>query len=92
MKNKKPVNHFYIFRAETDPTFTKLEFVLLKFEGDNFSASEEIFRYDYPPGLRGPQYDFSWPNWFLTDTGQFYFPEDNFKKYSIVKYDEDGEP
>jgi hypothetical protein len=83
---------FYILRGNTDQTFTKLEFILLKIEGDNFSKSKEILKYDYPLGLSGPNYDFSWPSWLLIlNNGEFYFPEDNFSEYSIIKYNEDGE-
>ena len=86
-------DNFYILRGKTDQTFTKLEFILLKIEGDNFSQSKEISKYDYPPGLRGPQYDFSGPSWLLMlNNGEFYLPEDNLNKYSIIKYNEDGEP
>lgn len=86
-------DNFYILRAKIDQTFTELELILLKIEGDNFSKSKEILKYDYPPGFRGPSYDFWWPNWLLIlDTGEFYFPENNLSKYSLIKYNEDGEP
>ena len=86
-------DNFYILRGKTDQTFTELEFILLRIEGDNFSQSKEILKYDYPPGFRGPQYDFSGPSWLLMlNNGEFYLPEDNLNKYSIIKYNEDGEP
>jgi len=83
---------FYLFRGKVDPTFTDLEFILCVLD-DNFSVTKEIFKYKYPPGFRGPNYDFSWPHWFLIlESGEFYYPEDNFNKYSIVKYNKEGEP
>jgi hypothetical protein len=86
-------DYFYLFRGKTDNTFTDLEFILLRAEDDNFSSSKEIFRYKYPLGLRGPNYNFWWPNWLLIlNSGEFYFPEDNFSKYSIIKYSNEGNP
>ena len=84
---------FYLFSAKLDRTFTKLKFILRRFEDDQFSKSKEIFNYDYPPGFEGPDYDFIWYNWLLiSDNGEFYFPEDNLRKYSIIKYNKEGEP
>jgi len=84
---------FYILRGKTERTFTKLELILLRVDDDNFSKSKEIFKYEYPPGLRGPSYDFTFTNWLLiSNNGEFYFPEDNFSKYSIIKYNKEGEP
>jgi len=86
-------DNFYLFRGETDQTFTELALILLKFEGDDFSKSKEIFKYKYPLGFQGPSYDSSPWNWILIlNTGEFYFPEDNLSKYSIIKYNEGGEP
>lgn len=83
----------FLFRAELDQTFTEMELILLQIEGDNFSTSKEIFKYKYPLGFQGPSYDFWWPNWLLIlDTGEFYFPEDNLSKYSIIKYSKEGKP
>ena len=86
-------NDFYIFRGKVDRTFTKLQFILLRIENDNFSNAKEIFKYKYPPGFGAPNYDFYWANWLLlTDNGKFYFPEDNLNKYSIIKYNKNGKP
>lgn len=83
---------FYLFSAKLDRTFTKLKFILRRFEDDQFSKSKEIFNYDYPPGFEGPDYDFIWYNWMLIlDNGEFYFPEDNLRKYSIIKYNKEVE-
>lgn len=85
-------NDFYVLRAEADRTFTKLKFVLCVMD-HKFSSGKDIFRYKYPPGFQGPYYNFSWVNWFLIiDSGEFYFPENNFSKYLIVKYTKEGEP
>jgi len=85
-------NNFYLFSAKLDLTFTKLEFILSRFEDDQFSKSKEIFNYAYPPGFEGPDYDFSWYNWLLiSDNGEFYFPEDNLRKFSIIKHNKLGE-
>ncbi|MDH4272284.1 MAG: hypothetical protein OEW18_09945, partial [Candidatus Aminicenantes bacterium] len=44
-------------------------------------------------GLKGPNYDFIWPNWLaISDSGEFYFPEDNLNEYSITKYTKEGKP
>jgi len=84
--------NFYLFRGKTDRTFTKLELILTVEDG-RFSGGKEIFRYIYPPGLSGPNYDFRWHNWLLiSGNGEFYFPEDNLRKYSIIKYDKEGRP
>ena len=84
---------FYLFSAKLDRSFTKLEFILSRFEDDQFSKSKEIFNYDYPPGFEGPNYDFIWNNWLLIlDNGEFCFPEDNSRKNSIIKYNKEGEP
>lgn len=85
-------NSFYLFSAKLDRSFTKLEFILNRFEDDRFSKSKEIFHSNYPPGFEGANYDFSWFNWLLIlDNGEFYFPEDNLKKYSIIKHNKEGE-
>ncbi|MCG2815140.1 MAG: 6-bladed beta-propeller [Candidatus Aminicenantes bacterium] len=52
-------DRFYVFSAKVDQTFTKLEFTLNRFENDQFTASSEIFKQQYPPGLGGPNYDFN---------------------------------
>ncbi len=93
LKYKIIGDSFYLLRGKTDQTFTKLELILLRIEDDNFSKSKEIFKYEYPPGFRGPDYDFAQPNWLLiSNNSEFYFPEDNFSKYSIIKYNKEGEP
>jgi hypothetical protein len=83
---------FYLLRGRTDSTFTKLEFILTK-EDELFSGGQELFIYDYPPGLRGPNYDFGWHDWLLiSEDGAFFYPEDNLNKYAIVKYGRTGKP
>jgi hypothetical protein len=85
-------DHFYLLRGRTDPTFTKLEFLLTR-EDEHFSGGQQLFRYEYPPGLRGPNYDFGWHDWLLiSEDGAFYFPEDNLNRYSIIKYGRTGRP
>ena len=92
LKYKIIGDDFYVFRAQLDRTFTKMEFILLRIEGDDFSKSKEIFKYEYPPGLSGLNYDIVW-NWlFISDNSEFYFPEDNLSKYSIIRYNKEGEP
>jgi hypothetical protein len=79
-----------LLKGKTDPTFTKLEFILTIEDGE-FAKSKEIFNYKYPPGLRGPDYDFEWQSWLLvSNSGKFYFPEDNLNGYSITKYNKEG--
>ena len=83
---------FYLLRGKVDQTFTKLELILSKYNSD-FSSGEDLFTYKYPPGFRGPDYNFNWSNWLLvTNSGEFYFPENNHAKYSIVEYSPEGEP
>jgi len=83
----------YLFSGNVDQTFTKLEFILRKFEGGRFGQEKVLLTYPYPPGFRAPNYNFTWENWLLiSDSGEFYFPEDNLNKYSIIKYDRDGKP
>lgn len=87
----KPVgDEFYIFKGKVDRTFTDLEFILTAMD-ESLTAGREIFRQVYPPGLGGPAYDFIFSNWILiTDAGEFFYPEDLFNKYSLVKYDRNG--
>lgn len=81
---------FLVLRAKLDPTFTKLEFILARTD-DNFESSRDIFHYDYPPGFNGLNGEPVWQDWLLvTGFGDFYFPEDNLRKYSIIKYDQEG--
>jgi len=83
----------YLFSGKVDRTFTKLEFILRRFEGGRFDQAEVLLTYNYPPGLSGPNYDFSWANWLLiSNSGEFHFPEDNLNKYSIIKYSREGKP
>jgi len=83
----------YLFSGKTDPTFTKLEFILRRFGSGRFDKDEIVLTYNYPPGLTGPDYDFTWPNWlYISDSGEFYFPEDNLNKYSITRYSREGKP
>jgi len=92
LKIKRVGDHFIIFSGKTDPTFTQLEFIITIVD-DAFSKLKEVFRREYPPGLKGPHYHFNWPYWLLIlKNGEFYFPEDNFGAYSIVKYDKNGKP
>lgn len=92
LKVKAIGENFYLFRGKTDRTLTKLE-LILSIEDDSFSGGKVIFKYIYPPGLAGPSYDFRWHNWLLiSDNGEFYFPEDNLRKYSIIKYNKEGRP
>ena len=85
-------DHFYLLRGRTDPTFTKLEFLLTR-EDELFSGGQQLFSYEYPPGLRGPNYDFGWHDWLLiAEDGAFFYPEDNFNKYTIIKYSRTGKP
>jgi len=93
LKYKIIGDNFYLLRGKTDRTITKLELILLRIEDDNFSKSKEIFKYEYPPGLSGPSYDFTYTDWLLiSNNGEFYFPEDNLNKYSIIKYNKEGKP
>jgi hypothetical protein len=81
---------FYVLRGKIDPTFTKLE-LILTLSDDRFTASRDVFHYQYPPGLGGPTYEFRLWDWVLiTDDGGFYFPEDNLGKYSLARYDREG--
>jgi len=83
----------YLFSGNVDQTFTKLEFILRRFESGRFDQDKVLLTYPYPPGLGGPNFDFTWANWLLiSDSGEFYFPEDNLNKYSIIKYDRGGKP
>jgi hypothetical protein len=91
LKYKISGDDFYVIRAKLDPTFTKMEFILLRIEGDDFSKSTEIFKYEYPPGFKRLDYDIVWTWLLISDNGEFYFPEDNLNKYSIIKYDKEGQ-
>jgi hypothetical protein len=83
-------DRFYLFSGKTDRTFKKLEFILESVD-ENISDGKTLFRCEYPPGLGAPYYDFRWYKWLaITDNGEFYFPEDNLNKYSIVKRDKEG--
>ncbi|MEW6457116.1 MAG: 6-bladed beta-propeller [Acidobacteriota bacterium] len=79
---------FYLLKGKTDRTFTKLELILTSLE-ETFSGGKELFRYKYPLGLSGPP---CWEWILILDSGEFYFPEDNLNKYSIIKYDKLGKP
>jgi hypothetical protein len=86
-------NDIYLFSCKTDPTFSRLEFILRRFATGRFEQAEVLWTLNYPPGLNGPNYDFIWPNWLaISDSGEFYFPEDNLNKYSITKYTKEGKP
>jgi hypothetical protein len=92
LKLKVIGDSFYLLKGKTDRTFTELK-LILTIEDDNFSENKEIFKYRYPPGLGGPNYDFNWANWLLiSNNGEFYFPEDNLSKYSLIKYNKEGKP
>jgi len=83
----------YLFSGKVDRTFTKLEFILRRFEAGRFDQEEVLLTYNYPPGLNGPYYDFIWPNWLhISDSGEFYFAENNLSEYSIIKYGRRGKP
>jgi len=85
-------NAFYVFEGRTDRSFTDLDLVL-SVKSKDFLQSRDIFKYKYPPGLQGPNYEFIFSNWILiTKNGEFYFPVDNLNTYSIVKYNKEGKP
>jgi hypothetical protein len=86
-------NDVYLLSGKTDPTFSRLEFILRRFADGRLDQAEVLWTSHYPPGLKGPYYDFVWPNWLtISDNGDFYFPEDNLHKYSITKYNKGGKP
>ena len=83
---------FYVFEGRTDRNFTKLDLVL-SIKSMDFLQSRDIFKYKYPPGLKGSNYEFLFSNWILiTKSGEFYFPVDILNRYSITKYDKEGKP
>lgn len=85
-------NGFLVLYGVPDQTFTNLDLVL-KLEDDTFTRNEEIFKYSYPPGFGGPNYEFNFSKWLLiSDEGSFYFPEDNFSKFALTSYDNLGIP
>jgi len=85
-------NVFYVFEGRTDQSFTDLDLVL-SVKSNDFLQSRDIFKYKYPPGLKGPYYEFIFSNWILlTKSGEFYFPVDNFNTYSVAKYSKEGKP
>ncbi len=85
-------NAFYVFEAKVDKSFTDLEFVL-SVKGENFSERRKLLKRKYPFGLKGPSYEFIFANWVLfSKSGEFYFPDDFFNKFSITKYDSAGKP
>jgi len=93
MKFSRVKDDFYLLRGKTDRTFTGLELILSAVDSETFVEKNELFRYKYPPGLRGPSYDFRFDNWLLAlDNGEFFFPEDNLRKYSIIRYSMKGRP
>jgi hypothetical protein len=84
--------YFYIFRGRTDQKFEKLE-LILSVADESLYNGKDIFSYNYPPGLKGALYNVSWFNWLLiSNSRDFYFPEDNLNKYSIIKYNYEGKP
>lgn len=92
LKLRAVTDGFYLFRGRTDPTFTKLAFVMSK-AGDDFGAGPQLFECDYAPGLSGPNYNFGWHDWMLiSENGKFFFPEENFNRYLITRYDAAGRP
>jgi 6-bladed beta-propeller len=83
----------FLFSGKTDPTFTKLDFILRRFEGGRFERETILSMFPYPPGLQAPNYNFFWWDWLLiSPNGEFFFPEDNLNKFSIVQYGAQGKP
>ncbi len=88
LKIKAGGDKFFLLRGKTDRTFTDLT-LILSLTDETFSKGEEIFRYESPLGLNGPP---CW-NWlFISESGEFFFPIENLNKYSITKYDRNGQP
>lgn len=91
-KIKSIRDEFYVMRAKIQRTLENLFFVLT-INDETLSKEKEIFRIRYPYGLIGPNYEFIWSKWLLIlRDGCFYYPEDNFHKYSLIKYDREGTP
>jgi len=85
-------DNYYVMRGKPYDKFTKLD-LILSFMDRKMSKNRDIFIYNYPPGFKGTNYDFRYFNWLLvTNNGEFYFPESNFDKYSIIHYDKEGKP
>jgi hypothetical protein len=85
-------NGYYVLRAKLENNFTQMDLILSSMD-KTFSSSRDLLVYRYPPGFRGPNYDFRWNDWlFIANNGEFYFPEDNLNKYSIVHYGKNGKP
>ena len=92
LKFKAVGDSIYLFRGKTDRKFLVLDLSLTIIDKD-LAYNKEIFTYSYPPGLRGPNYDFRFDNWLLiSENGEFYFPKDNLNEYSIIKYSKEGKP
>jgi hypothetical protein len=89
---KKVGQDYLVLRGRVDSTFTKLDLIVSSLDKD-FSLIKDLFVYPYPPGFRGPSYDFRYSDWILIlDDGEFYFPENILNKYSIIHYQSDGQP
>ena len=96
IENRLSVNkvgpNYFVLRAKLDNTFTKMDLIVSLYNKD-LSLVRDLFVYSYPPGFRGPSYDFRFSDWILIrGNGEFYFPEDNLNKYSIIHYRNDAKP
>ena len=83
----------YLFSGKTERTFTRLDFILRRFEGGQFAKEKVLLTAPYSPGLQGPFFGFVWTNWlWVSEDGTFCFPEDNFDRFAIVKCGREGRP
>jgi|GEM_PF-912676 len=82
--------NYYVLRGVTDSEFKKLDFVISAYDG-TLSIGRDLFTSTYPPGLRGPQYDFLFSNWMhVSERGDIYFPEAVLEKHSLLHLDGTG--
>ena len=82
----------YVFSGKLDSSFTRLDFVLRRFERGRWELEKILLTSPYSPGFNmGKGFvEIVYPS-VLSD-GRVVFPEDAARRYSLVEYDPTGSP
>ncbi len=83
---------FYLVSARVGPAFSDLDVVLDRFENEPGGARKRLMESSFAPGFNACNVGVIPWRWIgISESGAFYFPEDNFARFSITGFDGGGD-
>jgi len=80
----------YLFSGKIDSTFTHLDFILRRFDAGRWDHEIILLTSPYSPGLGNSILAYVFPT--VGASGNFIFPEDAVRKYTLIEYERRGKP